>query len=201
MCLHHSSIIREMWVLLLLSHSGISDALRPSATVARQAPPSTGFPRQEYWSGLSFPSPGDLPQPRNWTHVSCSGRRILYHWVTREAHRDVIYMVDWFFSQSFLPYILPARFLQASGLLTTALEDCFVKLSCTMSVSPLDGAHLALLTSLQAAVTQCSDAILTTLELLWRHTFYMINRENTFFEYFLGLNVTPAKFSTVTCKL
>ena len=32
-------------------------------TVARQAPLSTGFPRQEYWSGLPFPSPGDLPDP------------------------------------------------------------------------------------------------------------------------------------------
>ena len=30
-------------------------------TVAHQAPPSVGFPRQEYWSGLPFPSPGDLP--------------------------------------------------------------------------------------------------------------------------------------------
>ena len=28
---------------------------------ARQAPLSMGFPRQEYWSGLSFPPPGDLP--------------------------------------------------------------------------------------------------------------------------------------------
>ena len=32
-------------------------------TVAYQAPPSMGFSRQEYWSGLSFPSPGDLPNP------------------------------------------------------------------------------------------------------------------------------------------
>ena len=32
-------------------------------TVARQAPLSMGFPRQEYWSGLPFPSPGDLPDP------------------------------------------------------------------------------------------------------------------------------------------
>ena len=32
-------------------------------TVARQAPLSTGFPRQEYWSGLPFPSPGVLPNP------------------------------------------------------------------------------------------------------------------------------------------
>ena len=32
-------------------------------TVAYQAPPSMGFSRQEYWSGLPFPSPGYLPDP------------------------------------------------------------------------------------------------------------------------------------------
>ena len=32
-------------------------------TVARQAPPSMGFSRQDYWNGLPFPSPGDLPDP------------------------------------------------------------------------------------------------------------------------------------------
>ena len=32
-------------------------------TIACQAPPSMGFSMQEYWSGLSFPSPGDLPDP------------------------------------------------------------------------------------------------------------------------------------------
>ena len=32
-------------------------------TVAYQAPPSMGFSKQEYWSGLPFPSPGDLPNP------------------------------------------------------------------------------------------------------------------------------------------
>ena len=40
--------------------------LRLSATpwtVAYQAPPSTGFSRQEYWSGLPFPFPVDLPHP------------------------------------------------------------------------------------------------------------------------------------------
>ena len=30
-------------------------------TVSHRAPPSMGFSRQEYWSGLPFPSPGDLP--------------------------------------------------------------------------------------------------------------------------------------------
>ena len=32
-------------------------------TVAYQAPLSMGFSRQEYWSGVPFPSPGDLPDP------------------------------------------------------------------------------------------------------------------------------------------
>jgi len=32
-------------------------------TVIHQVPPSMGFCRQEYWSGLPFPSPGDLPDP------------------------------------------------------------------------------------------------------------------------------------------
>ena len=32
-------------------------------TAARQAPPSKGFSRREHWSGVPFPSPGDLPDP------------------------------------------------------------------------------------------------------------------------------------------
>ena len=32
-------------------------------TIAHKAPLSMGFSRQEYWSGLPFPSPGDLPNP------------------------------------------------------------------------------------------------------------------------------------------
>ena len=40
-------------------------------TVAHQAPLSMGLFRQEYWSRLPFPSPGDLPDPRDWTCVPC----------------------------------------------------------------------------------------------------------------------------------
>ena len=36
-------------------------------TVARQAPLSMGFPRQEYWSELSFPPLGDVPNPGSET--------------------------------------------------------------------------------------------------------------------------------------
>ena len=40
----------------------MSNSLRPRG-LAYQAPLSMGFSRQEYWSGLPFPSPGDLPNP------------------------------------------------------------------------------------------------------------------------------------------
>ena len=58
-----------------------------SWTAAHETPVSMGFPRQEYWSGLPFPSPGESSQPRDQTHVSCVsfiGRlwQILYHWTT-----------------------------------------------------------------------------------------------------------------------
>ena len=38
----------------------MSDSFVTPWTVVHQAPLSMGFPRQEYWSGLPFPSPGDL---------------------------------------------------------------------------------------------------------------------------------------------
>ena len=57
-------------------------------TVACQAPLSMGFSRQECWSGLPFPSPGDLPGPGiepTSPVFPCIDRRILYHQATREA--------------------------------------------------------------------------------------------------------------------
>ena len=45
------------------SRSVMSDSLRPHGQYAYQAPPSMGFSRQEYWGGLPFPSPGNLPDP------------------------------------------------------------------------------------------------------------------------------------------
>ena len=49
--------------MLLFSCSVVSDSLPTPWTVAHQAPLSMGFLRQEYWSGLPFPSSGDLPNP------------------------------------------------------------------------------------------------------------------------------------------
>ena len=41
----------------------MSDSVATSWTVAHRDPLSVGFPRQEHWSGLPFPSPGDLSDP------------------------------------------------------------------------------------------------------------------------------------------
>ena len=46
----------------MLSCSVMSDSVTPWI-VAHQAPMSMGFSKQEYWSGLPFPPPGDLPDP------------------------------------------------------------------------------------------------------------------------------------------
>ena len=47
----------------VLSHSVMSDSFATPQTVAHQPPLSMGFSRQEYWSGLPCPPPGDLPNP------------------------------------------------------------------------------------------------------------------------------------------
>ena len=54
-------------------------------TVVCQAPLSTEFSRQEYWSGLPFPTPEGSFQPKVWTHVSCISRQVLYYCATWEA--------------------------------------------------------------------------------------------------------------------
>ena len=59
---YNTDILEECGDSVLFSRSVMSDSLTPW-TVAYQAPLSTGFPRQEYWSGLPFSSPGDLSDP------------------------------------------------------------------------------------------------------------------------------------------
>ena len=58
--------VHSQFPLLLVNHSGsvVSDSFATPWNVACWAPLSMEFPRQEYLSGLSFLSPGDLPDPR-----------------------------------------------------------------------------------------------------------------------------------------
>ena len=50
-CMLHAQLFSHVWLFVTLW------------TVPHQAPLSMGFSRQEYWSGLPFPFPGDLPNP------------------------------------------------------------------------------------------------------------------------------------------
>ena len=72
----------------------MSDSAK-SRTVALQAPLSTGFSRQEYWSGSPFPSPEDLPSPRIKSGLLCllHCRQILYHCATCEVAQFILYNV------------------------------------------------------------------------------------------------------------
>ena len=60
-------------------------------TVAYQAPSSMGFSRQECWSGLPFPSPGESSRPRNWTWVS----HIVSRHFTVRATREALKTLKW----------------------------------------------------------------------------------------------------------
>ena len=61
---------------------------------------SMGYSRQEYWSGLPCPPPGDLPDP-GIACVSCIGRQVLYHWHHLESPFVCIYICICTFSDSF----------------------------------------------------------------------------------------------------
>ena len=56
---HHSVVDGCVYV----SCSVMSDSFAIPCTIAHQAPLSMEFSKQEYWSGLPLPSPGDLPDP------------------------------------------------------------------------------------------------------------------------------------------
>ena len=67
-------------------------------SVAFQAPRSMTFPRQEYWSGLPFPSPGDLPDRGiKLTSSALAGR--FFTWAIRTAHMVELNLVNcqWLF--------------------------------------------------------------------------------------------------------
>ena len=64
--LYHVLFALADWIQLILTPEGwdVPRCCCPTPwSIVRQAPLFMGFPRQEYWSGLPFPSPGDLPDP------------------------------------------------------------------------------------------------------------------------------------------
>ena len=60
-------------------------------TVARQAPLSMKFPKQEHWSGLPGPPPGDLPNPGIEPVPPAFEAQSLNHWTTWEVPGDMVF--------------------------------------------------------------------------------------------------------------
>ena len=73
---------RYPWYLCVCACSVMSEFLWP-----HQAPLSMGFSRQEYWSGLPFPSLGIFPT-RGWNPSLQHCRQILNHWTTRNLYHN-----------------------------------------------------------------------------------------------------------------
>ena len=70
-----------------ISHSVVSNSLPPLWTVAHQAPLFMGFPKQEYWNWLLFPSSEDLPDSGTEPRSPALVGRSFTTSATWEAHR------------------------------------------------------------------------------------------------------------------
>ena len=114
--------------------------------VARQPPLSMGFSRQEYWSGLPFPSPGDLPDP-GLELLSPTSPAAAGGFFTSAAPGKPSFIYDFFnFSQRFLVFFLILIYLAVLGLscgtwyVWSSLwhVGCLV-VACTLSVATIWG--------------------------------------------------------------
>ena len=80
--------------MCVLNHSSRVRLFATPWTIACQAPLSTGFSRQEYWSGLPCPPPGDLPnqgiEPMSLTPPALAGEFFTTS-APWEAHKSIQY--------------------------------------------------------------------------------------------------------------
>ena len=74
-----AKVLNLGYLLLLLAAQFCLTFCNPW-TIAHQTPRSMGFSRQEYWTGLPFPSPGDLPDAAQISHTA---GRFFIVWATR----------------------------------------------------------------------------------------------------------------------
>ena len=101
-----------------VSRSVVSNSATPW-TVARQASLSMEFSRQEYWSGLPFPSPEEVPNPGSNPRL-LHHRQILYHLSYREVRSR--YDLNSSECQGFPGYISPL--LDLHGLALAPWSEC-----------------------------------------------------------------------------
>ena len=88
-------------------------------TVACQAPLSMGFSRQEYWSGLPFPSPGNLPH----SGIEPGSPALEADALTSEPHPPPLF---WFaVTEMFLILFLDLQINHQQTLFETLIDNCF----------------------------------------------------------------------------
>ena len=81
-------VVRALYSLIVACmHAQSSDSFETIGTIARQAPPSMGFSRQGYWSGVPLPSPGDLPD-LGVLHCRQILYQLSYQGIPKETHEQ-----------------------------------------------------------------------------------------------------------------
>ena len=108
LCGSSQIVLQNLQVPLLLpfSRSVVSNSSGTPWTVAHQALLSMGFPRQEYWSGLPFPPPGDLPD-LGIKLVTLIGRQ--FFMTHRLQSPIIVYICAYIYSVSlYIPHLLNA---------------------------------------------------------------------------------------------
>ena len=98
-----------------------------------------GFPRQEYWSGLPFSSPGDVPDSgiELLSPVSCIGRQILYHWDSGEYkwYHSLFpwWMLIWIcISRSHIYYLNSFLLLETEWISDQWLLSIYLEIHCPL---------------------------------------------------------------------
>ena len=131
----NESVSHSLWPHVWLSLTPL--------TVAHQVPLSMGFPRQGYWSGLPFPSPGNLPDPGIEPMSPAVADGFFYPWATWEAQKHLPYCVV-VVCLSVFPTWLQA--LRAQGPLSRSfhIKHCYVVKKWRPDCSVLDpaGGHI-----------------------------------------------------------
>ena len=125
-------------------------------TVACQASLSVNFPRQEYWSGLPFPAPGDLPHP-GIKPMSLASRALagslFTSWATKDTNIDNMVVVQSFSCVWLWPHGLQhVRFPCPSLCPGVCSNSCPLSRWCSLTISS-SAAYLFCLQSFPASVS------------------------------------------------
>ena len=139
----HELVVRVALLAVVQSLSRVRTPCSPW-TVTPQAPLSMGFPRQEYWSGLPFPSPGHLPAPGigPGSPESAGG----FFTLSRLGSQSGPYVSRSVLSDSATPWTVAHQAPLSTGFprlegKNTGVGCCSVAQSCLTLCDPMDAAH------------------------------------------------------------